>query len=157
MLEGARRIPWALLGKNLLSEIDAPGLFEPSGLQLLPCPFPSSLGQLNLQEVVTSSGVLGAALGLWTSPEGFIEGLAGTVLSVHSNLTHVCPQPPGSVRRTSSPARTATASGVYGTVMVTMTVVTTVTNSVVSGALEVGRDPQQACPWEETAAQVYAT
>ncbi|KAL4696789.1 hypothetical protein H8959_002487, partial [Pygathrix nigripes] len=38
--------------------------------------------------------------------------------------------PPGSVRRMSFPARTATASGVCGTVMVTMTVVTTAMSSV---------------------------
>lgn len=51
-----------------------------------------------------------------------------------SSLTALCPQPPGSVRKTSSPARTATASGACGTVMVTMTVATIAMSSVVSAA-----------------------
>lgn len=83
----------------------------------------------------------GAALAVLTAPDGFIERLAGTVLSVHSSLIHLCPQPPGSVRRTSSPARTATASGVCGIAMVTMTAGTTVTSSVVSGGVQSGSGP----------------
>lgn len=88
-----------------------------------------------------SSGVLGPALGLLTAPEGFIEGLGGSVLSVHSRLIHLCLQHPGSVRRTSFPVRMATASGVCGTVMGTTTVVTTAMSNAVSGALGAGRGP----------------
>lgn len=44
----------------------------------------------------------------------------------------------------SSPARTATASGVCGTVMETTTVVTTVTSSVVSGVALWERDGVQS-------------
>lgn len=144
MLEGDRRILWALLGKDFLSEV---------------CPWPLSPWDFSLFSVLSFCllswsaeptrcghlfGSLGAALGLLTALEGFIEGLAGTVLSVHSSLIHLCPQPPGSVRRTSSPARTATASGVCGTVMVTMTVGTTVMSSVVSCG-----SPKWEWQWEE--------
>lgn len=136
MLGRAKRIPRALSGKGFWSENDAPGLFEFSGLQLFSVLFLSSLEELSPQEVGTSSGGLGPALGLLTAPEGFIEGLGGIVLpGTALCLTHLCPQPPGSARRTNSPARTATASGVCGTVMGTTTVVTTVTSNAVSGAL----------------------
>lgn len=140
MLGGARRAPRALLGKGFLSEVMP--LVHLSSCSVLP----SSFGELSPQEVGTSSGALGPAPGLSTAPEGFIEGLAGNVLSMHSSLPHLRPQPPGSVRRMSSPARTATASGVCGTVMETMTVVTTVTSSAVSGALGAGRGPGQERP-----------
>lgn len=142
MLDGARPTLWALLGKDFLSEI--------CPWPLSPWVFSSCLSFCLLSWSAEPTrcghlfGSLGVALGLLTAPEGFIEGLAGTVLSVHSNLIHLCPQPPGSVRRTSSPARTATASGVCGTVMVTMTVGTTVMSSVVSGG-----SPKWEWPWEE--------
>lgn len=60
-------------------------------------------------------------------------------LSVRPQAPHpcltaaLCPQLPGSVRRMSSPARTATASGACGTVMATMTAETTAMSSAVSG------------------------
>lgn len=68
---------------------------EPLGLQLLFCPSPSSFGQLNPQDVATSSGVLGAALGLLTAPEGFFGGLAGTGLSVMAAWFICAHSPPG--------------------------------------------------------------
>lgn len=61
-----------------------------------------------------------------SAPPGFLLGVRA--------LTALCPQPPGSVRRTSSPARMATASGACGIAMVTMIVAITVMSSVVSGA-----------------------
>lgn len=56
------------------------GLFELSGLRLFSVLYPSSLDELSPQEVSTSPGVLGSALGLLTALEGFIEGLGGNVL-----------------------------------------------------------------------------
>lgn len=78
---------------------------------------------------------------------GFLLGFQVVAPTACSSLTALCPQPPGSVRRTSSPARMATASGACGTVMVTMTAATIAMSSVVSAApgrwagwLAVGRE-----------------
>lgn len=103
------------------------------------CPFISSLGQrspLSPQGTATCFGPFRAALEVpdCSALRGFLLGFQVVAPTACSSLTALCPQPPGSVRRTSSPARTATASGACGTVMVTMTAATIAMSSVVSAA-----------------------
>ena len=99
------------------------------------CPPTSSLGQISPRRQPPPRLPWEASELLWLLCSARLSaGLPGSDPTACSGLTTLCPQPRGSVRKTSSPARTATASGACGTAMVTMTVVTTAMSSVVSGA-----------------------
>lgn len=117
----------------------------PSGPHLLP-----AMRQPPASEPPGSLGALAAL-------QGFLWGFQALPPAACGSLTALCPQPPGSVRRMSSPARMATASGACGTVMVIMTAVTTAMSSVVSGGLvrQTG-GWWMAGPWEESTAMTLA-
>lgn len=124
------------------------------------CPFISSPGQISHPPgTATCFGSVGAALEVpdCSALQGFLLGFQVVAPTACSSLTALCPQPPGSVRRTSSPVRTATASGACGTVMVTMTAVTIAMSSVVSavpgrraGWLAMGREPSNGSRTAQT-------